>query len=102
MIRVEDAGHWYRPDRWLFRHLSFRLHPGQIATILGPNGSGKTTLMRALCGKIRLKEGAVIAEAPIGYVSPGPGCGRAYGESTFYPGAKPLSRPFSARLAAAV
>jgi iron complex transport system ATP-binding protein len=68
MIRVEDAGHWYRPDRWLFRHLSFRLHPGRIATILGPNGSGKTTLLRALCGTLRLKEGAVIAEAPIGYV----------------------------------
>jgi iron complex transport system ATP-binding protein len=68
MIEIREAGHWYRPDRWLFRNLSFRMEPGRITTVLGPNGSGKTTLLRAVCGTLRLKEGAVIADAQIGYV----------------------------------
>ena len=68
MIQVEGAGHWYRPDQWLFRNLSFRVEPARITSILGPNGSGKTTLLRALCGTLHLREGAVLTESPIGYV----------------------------------
>jgi iron complex transport system ATP-binding protein len=68
MIEIREAGHWYRPDRWLFRNLSFQVRPGRITAVLGPNGSGKTTLLRAVCGTLRLKEGAVIADAHIGYV----------------------------------
>jgi iron complex transport system ATP-binding protein len=68
MICVQAAGHWYRADRWLFRNLSFRLEPGRITSVLGPNGIGKTTLLRALCGTLRLKEGAIVAEGSVGYV----------------------------------
>jgi ABC-type Mn2+/Zn2+ transport system ATPase subunit len=68
MIRIDRAGHWFRPDRWLFRNLSFALAPSEVTAILGPNGAGKTTLLRAVCGTLPLREGAVSAEAQIGYV----------------------------------
>ena len=68
MIRVDRAGHWFRPDRWLFRNLSFALAPSEVTAILGPNGVGKTTLLRAVCGTLSLREGTVNAEAQIGYV----------------------------------
>jgi iron complex transport system ATP-binding protein len=68
MIRIEDAGHWFRPEHWLFRNLSFALAPSEVTAILGPNGAGKTTLLRAVCGTLALKQGSVHAEAQIGYV----------------------------------
>lgn len=68
MMRIDRAGHWFRPNRWLFRNLSFALAPSEVTAILGPNGAGKTTLLRAVCGTLRLREGAVSAEAQIGYV----------------------------------
>jgi iron complex transport system ATP-binding protein len=68
MIRIEDAGHWFRPEQWLFRNLSFALAPSEVTAILGPNGAGKTTLLRAVCGTLALKQGAVRADAQVGYV----------------------------------
>lgn len=68
MIRIDIAGHWFRPDHWLFRNLSFGLAPSEVTAILGPNGAGKTTLLRAVCGTLHLKEGSVSAKAQIGYV----------------------------------
>ena len=67
MIRIDNAGHWFRPDHWLFRNLSFVLVPSEVTAILGPNGVGKTTLLRAVCGTLSLREGAVNADAQIGY-----------------------------------
>lgn len=68
MIRLDKVGHWFRPERWLFRHLSLEMMPSTITAILGPNGCGKTTLLRALCGTLALREGTVGADAHIGYV----------------------------------
>ena len=53
MIQVEQAGHWFRPEQWLFRDLSFAIAEGEAAAILGPNGSGKSTLAYALMGHPR-------------------------------------------------
>ncbi|MGZ5905866.1 MAG: ATP-binding cassette domain-containing protein, partial [Reyranella sp.] len=68
MIEIRDAGHWFRPDRWLFRRLSVEVPEGAIAAVLGPNGRGKTTLLRAVCGTLTLKEGTVATTGPVGYV----------------------------------
>jgi iron complex transport system ATP-binding protein len=68
MISIDRAGHWFRPDRWLFRDLSFALTPSEVTAILGPNGVGKTTLLRAICGTLSLREGIVSADAQVGYV----------------------------------
>lgn len=68
MIDIHNAGHWFRPQHWLFRKLSFSVAASEVTAILGPNGVGKTTLLRAVCGTLDLKEGAIQAEAQIGYV----------------------------------
>ncbi|MDH7794591.1 MULTISPECIES: ABC transporter ATP-binding protein [unclassified Beijerinckia] len=68
MIALHQAGHWFQPSRWLFRHLSLTPAPAQITAILGPNGTGKTTLLRALCGILTPKEGALTGSEVVGYV----------------------------------
>jgi iron complex transport system ATP-binding protein len=68
MIRVQNVGHWFRPERWLFRELSASFAPARIIAILGPNGCGKTTLLRAICGTIALREGQVELDGQVGFV----------------------------------
>lgn len=68
MIRIENAGHWFRPEHWLFRELSVTFASAQIAAILGPNGCGKTTLLRAICGTLALKEGKIEIDGYAGFV----------------------------------
>ena len=54
----------------VLQHVSFKLHKGEIVTIVGPNGSGKSTMVRALIGAVPVSGGKVI-KVPglrIGYV----------------------------------
>jgi ABC transport system ATP-binding/permease protein len=46
-------------ERWLFRHLSFYLRPGQCTGVVGRNGAGKTTLLRLCLGEREADEGKV-------------------------------------------
>jgi ABC transport system ATP-binding/permease protein len=46
-------------DRWLFRHLTLQLKPGDRIGVVGPNGAGKTTLVRTLLGQLEPDEGQV-------------------------------------------
>lgn len=44
-------------ERWLFRHLTTSLKPGQCTGIVGRNGAGKTTLLRICMGTRQPEEG---------------------------------------------
>ncbi len=44
-------------ERWLFRHLSLSLKPGQCTGVVGRNGVGKTTLLRICLGERAPDEG---------------------------------------------
>ncbi|MBC8127875.1 MAG: ABC-F family ATP-binding cassette domain-containing protein [Gloeobacteraceae cyanobacterium ES-bin-144] len=46
--------------RWLFRHLTLTLRPGQCTGIVGRNGVGKTTLLKLCLGQIPASEGSAI------------------------------------------
>jgi len=41
------------------REVSFRLHRGEILTLLGKNGMGKTTLLKTIMGFVPVAGGAV-------------------------------------------
>ncbi len=78
MIRIENAGHWFRPERWLFRQLSMTMPSAQITAILGPNGCGKTTLLRAIGGTLGLKEGRIEVNGYVGFVPQALSADQAY------------------------
>lgn len=65
-ISVYKAG--FRYTEWVFRDLTLRVEPGEIAAILGPNGRGKTTLLKAVLGLLPLDEGSVEHGGNPGYV----------------------------------
>lgn len=46
--------------RWLFRHLTLSLRPGQCTGIVGRNGVGKTTLLKLCLGQIEPTEGSAV------------------------------------------
>ena len=68
VLALRDAGFGYRADRWLFRHLTMTLAPGEAGVVLGPNGAGKTSLMRCILGQAALSSGRLDRPERIGHV----------------------------------
>ncbi|HEX5789778.1 MAG TPA: ATP-binding cassette domain-containing protein, partial [Luteolibacter sp.] len=63
VIELEDAGvnvGSAAHPRWLFRHLTTVLRPGQCTGIVGRNGVGKTTLLKLCLGQIAPSEGTAV------------------------------------------
>jgi ABC transport system ATP-binding/permease protein len=62
-VQLESVGARITTDqheRWLFRHLTLSLKPGQCTGVVGCNGVGKTTLLRLCLGDRAPDEGQVI------------------------------------------
>lgn len=60
VIELEEAGvnvGTQAHPRWLFRHLSTIIRPGQCTGIVGRNGVGKSTLVKLCLGLIEASEG---------------------------------------------
>ena len=60
VVELEDAGVNVGSEsspRWLFRHLDFKLEPGQCTGIVGRNGVGKTTLLKLCLGQLEPSAG---------------------------------------------
>ncbi len=58
MLRVEKINVFYGQVQVLY-DVSFEINAGEIVTILGSNGAGKTTAIKAICGLLPVKKGAV-------------------------------------------
>ncbi|MGC4017277.1 MAG: ABC-F family ATP-binding cassette domain-containing protein [Luteolibacter sp.] len=60
VVELEDAGinvGTAANPRWLFRHLTLSMRPGQCTGIVGRNGVGKTTLIKLCLNQIPASEG---------------------------------------------
>jgi branched-chain amino acid transport system ATP-binding protein len=74
--------HAYYGESHILHGMSFRIEPGEVATLVGRNGAGKTTTLRAIMGIVPPRTGTIvygevvltglrsdrIARAGIGYV----------------------------------
>lgn len=60
-IHVEDLGLRTRRG-WVFRHASFDLPGGTLASIAGPAHSGRSALLLSVAGRMRSTEGAVVID----------------------------------------
>jgi ATP-binding cassette subfamily F protein uup len=63
VVELENAGVNFGSaayPRWLFRHLTLTLRPGQCTGIVGRNGVGKTTLLKLCLGQIPPSEGSAV------------------------------------------
>lgn len=49
-VVVEDLSVGWSPDQSLLEHVTFRVRPAEVFTILGGSGCGKSTLLRHLIG----------------------------------------------------
>ena len=50
LLRLEAIGHAYEADQFIMKDVSFSLHKGDRAALIGYNGMGKTTLLRVISG----------------------------------------------------
>lgn len=46
-------------ERWVLRHVGFRLHAGETVGIVGQNGAGKSTLLKLVTGTAQPNEGHI-------------------------------------------
>lgn len=63
LLRIEDLGRRFAPDRWLFRDLNLGLAPGEQVALRGESGVGKSTLLHLIAGLDRPDEGKVFHDA---------------------------------------
>jgi iron complex transport system ATP-binding protein len=58
-LRVENAGFYYQPKKYIFRDIDFTLNGGEALCIIGAHGCGKTTLLDCALGLTPLVDGKV-------------------------------------------
>jgi len=62
-FRFENVGFRYGDsDRWVNRHLTFTLKPGEKLALVGENGAGKTTLIKLLARLYDPTEGRILLD----------------------------------------
>jgi branched-chain amino acid transport system ATP-binding protein len=59
VLDVAGVDSYYGPLQVL-RHVSLRVHAGEVVALLGGNGSGKSTLLRTVSGLVRPRRGTIL------------------------------------------
>ncbi len=71
MTIIEAVNLNFSAGRKIIENVSFKLHKGEIITVIGPNGSGKTSLVKIILGLLKPDSGEVkrtIKMSQIGYM----------------------------------
>ncbi len=66
VVNLHNVGKRYG-ERWVLRHVEYKLQPDARIGIVGPNGSGKTTLLALIAERISPDEGKVSVGSTIHY-----------------------------------
>ena len=63
-VEFRDVGFAYddKPERFILRHVSFRVRAGQVAAIVGLSGAGKTTLVNLIPRFYDVTEGGIFID----------------------------------------
>lgn len=64
VVNLHNVGKRYG-EKWVLRHVDYKLHPDARIGIVGPNGAGKTTLLRLIAERIEPDEGKVTTGSTI-------------------------------------
>lgn len=64
VVNLHNVGKQY-DDRWVVRHVEYKLQPDARIGIVGPNGAGKTTLLHLIAEQIEPDEGKVVTGSTI-------------------------------------
>lgn len=59
VLEVRDITFAYQENRPVLQNISFKVHKGEMLSIVGKNGAGKSTLSNLICGFIIPNEGAI-------------------------------------------
>ena len=70
-VELDNVGHKFAANPWLFRHLSARCEDGALTAIIGPSGSGKSTLLSLIAGWETSTEGTITVP-PSGWFAESP------------------------------
>src|SRR4026207_396730 len=57
LLAVEDLQAWYGESH-ILHGVSFDVHSGEVATLLGRNGAGKTTTLKSIMGMVGHRTGS--------------------------------------------
>jgi len=58
-IRLQNVGHHFPGQAWLFRSITQEFLPGRSYALTGPSGSGKSTLLSLIAGWESPREGTI-------------------------------------------
>lgn len=59
LLEVKDLNFAYIADRPVLQDISFRIHKGEMMSIVGKNGAGKSTLSNLICGFLMPDRGTI-------------------------------------------
>lgn len=87
VLDVEEAGKTFHGENGTveaLRDISFKVHEGELMSIVGPSGSGKSTLIRIIAGLETLSCGSAKLDGNA-IDSPGPGRGMVFQSYSLFP-----------------